>query len=87
MNNYIEFIHEQSQWTTGITFENKSINDRLLKFEITTKDNFKYDGWYTYILYDELKTIEYDRGKVYLDDPKAQKTFDPIKKEKKIFKP
>jgi hypothetical protein len=22
-----------------------------------------------------------------LDDPKAQKTFDPIKKEKKIFKP
>lgn len=81
---YIEFKHEQSDFITGITFENISQNDRVLTFEIITNNNFKYSGWYFYYLYENNILIE--NGKLYINEEQVVKEYNRSIKEKKIYK-
>lgn len=84
---YLEFIHEQSDWVTGTTFDDISNNQRLFKFEIITKDFFKYDGWYNYFLYeDDTKSTQIDEGKCYLKSDNNNFIYNKDKEEKTIYK-
>lgn len=84
---YIEFTHDQSDWVTGTTFENISDNDRLLTFEIITKDFFKYDGWYSYKLYeDDTKVSQLDYGKCYLKSDNKKTIYTNSDNKKTIYK-
>ena len=87
MNNYIQFIHDQSGVIVSDNFTNQSINDRLLSFEIITKDFFPYPGWYTYYRYDDasMGTL-LDKGKCFLNDPKESVIYNKTTEVKKIYK-
>lgn len=74
MNRYIEFAHIQSEFVTGITFSDESLNERLYKFPIITNDHFIDYGWYNYYVYmDDTKDTLIDIGKCYLEDTSIKK--------------
>lgn len=87
LDNYIEFIHDQSDFTTGSTFINLSTNDRLAQYTIITENYLTYSGWYGYFRYDDItKTNLLEQGKLYLNDPLTKTTYSNNNDEKIIYK-
>ena len=83
---YIEFKHEQSDWTTGKTFTDISLNDRYIMFEIITENFFEYDGWYSYYLFeDDSKEILIDYGKLLVKNDIDKLIYSNTDKEKIIY--
>lgn len=86
MDNYIEFIHEQSGVSIGDTFTNISTNGRLVTFEVITKDFFKYTGWYSYFRYeDDTKVTLLDHGKCYLNEDGSVIEYKKDEEQKIIY--
>ena len=83
---YIEFIHEQSDWTTGSTFTDVSLNNRIISFQIVTENYFLYDGWYKYYRYeDDTKSTLIDKGKLFLRKSTDKTVYESPDEDKIIY--
>ena len=84
MKEYIEFIHDQSNWTSGATFDINIINNTIMQTEILASF-FEYTGWYKYIRYDENKLNIISEGKLLVKDDKEVINYDNKDDEKIIY--